>query len=668
MIDWLQRARHGDHALMLVLAALIGLLGGLGAVGFRLLIRGVQRVAWGDWTYTLDLVRAHPWWWILVIPVLGALVVGPLTWFFAREARGHGVPEVMEAVALRSGVIRPRLVAIKAVASALTIGTGGSVGREGPIVQIGSAIGSTLGQWLKIGRTQLRTLVGCGAAAGIAATFNAPVAGALFPLEVILGEFGVSEFSPIVISSVLATAVSRYYLGDFPAFVVPPHEMVSIWELGAYVVLGFLASGVALAFTGLVYGLEDRIEALPFPRWALPVVGGVFVGAMGVFLPEVLGVGYEATSAALMGQLGLGLVTLLIVAKLVATSVTLGSGGSGGVFAPSLFLGAMSGSLVGGLAHRWFPAVTAGSGAYALVGMGAVVGATTQAPITSILIIFELTGDYSLILPLMASCIIATVVFSRVRRTSIYTEKLRRRGIDIFRGHELNILRGVRADETMDRDVTRVAEERHLTELLEALPDVRHDAFYVVDGDGRLRGVIPLRDLQGALRYADALGQVVLAGDLTREVRHVAPDERLDTVLRAFARDLPGELPVVDGDGRLVGVVTRRQVLNAYDRELVKRDMAAGIGNSLRDAQASEMVLGEDHLMAEIDAPAELCGRSLQELEVRGRHGVHVLLVRRQEDGRSERVDVVPEPDTVLRPDDRLVLLGSREALRRLRE
>ncbi len=388
---------------------------------------------------------------------------------------------------------------------------------------------------------------------------------------------------------------------------------------------------------------------------------------LGLFFPEVLGVGYEATTAALMGQLGIGLVALLVVAKLLATSVTLGSGGSGGVFAPSLFMGAMMGSMVGDLAHTFFPAVTGARGAYALVGMGAVVAGATQAPITAILIIFELTSDYKLILPLMAACIIATVLTSRGHRTSIYTEKLRRRGIDIFRGHELNILRGLRTDEIMDEEVPTVNEGRRLGELLDMLHDSRHDAFYVVDDEGRLRGTVSLRELQSAILHADALAEIIVAGDLALEdVQRIAPDERLDRVLRLFADHAPEELPVVDpGNGRVVGVVSRRQVMNAYDRELMKRDMAAGIGGHLSGGETTEVSLGDDYAMVEVDTPVHLCGESLKDLQVRSRHGVQVLLVRRPEDGSGDRIDLVPDPDTVLQPGDRLVILGPRKALAR---
>lgn len=261
--DLLTRLKMSEHTFMVVVALVIGVLAGLGAVGFRFLIKAIHRLAWGEWEYGLELVRAHPWWAVVIIPAAGGLIVGPLVYFLAREAKGHGVPEVMEAVALNHGVIRPRVVLVKSLASAITIGTGGSVGREGPIVQIGSALGSTVGQVLKVSGRRLRTLVGCGAAAGIAATFNAPVAGALFAVEIILGDFGVSQFSPIVISSVMATVVSRHFLGDFPAFEVPSYVLVSPWELIFYLGLGLFAAFVAVGFVRVLYALEDGFEKVP---------------------------------------------------------------------------------------------------------------------------------------------------------------------------------------------------------------------------------------------------------------------------------------------------------------------------------------------------------------------------------------------------------------------
>jgi len=658
------RMAGAEDTFMLLVAASIGCLGGLGAVGFRALISGVQAVAWGL-PYTLDRVTSHPWWWIVLVPIVGGLLVGPLVQGFAKEASGHGVPEVMEAVALRSGVIRPRIVVVKSLASALTIGTGGSVGREGPIVQIGSAIGSTIGQALHVSGSRLRTLVGCGAAAGIAATFNAPVAGALFAVEIILGDFGVARFSPIVISSVLATVVSRHFLGDSPAFDVPPHGLVSAWELAIYVVLGFVAAGVALLVIWMVYWMQDRLEALPVKRWVLPALGGVAIGAGALAYPHILGVGYEAINLALDGQLAISVLLALVVVKLLATSVTLGSGGSGGVFAPSLFLGAMVGGAIGLLANMWFPSVTEVSGAYALVGMGAVVAGTTHAPITAILIIFELTSDYTLILPLMAACIISTVVTTTVRRESIYTMKLLRRGVDIFKGRELNILKALKVESVMARELPKVVEDEPLNGLIDAMGATRSNSLYVTADGDRYLGRVEFGDVRRALVDIDVLAGLVVAGDLVhRDELVVGPNESLDVVMRMLSARGPDELAVVSEDGRLLGSITRRHLLDAYNQELMKRDMASSMEAAVSGAATHDVSLGGDSRMVEVDAPGPLTGRALKDLDVRRRFGVQILLVLRPaQPGSEDRIEMVPGPDTVIERGDRLLMVGTDEAL-----
>ena len=336
---------------------------------------------------------------------------------------------------------------MKSLASAISISTGGSVGREGPIVQIGSAIGSTLGQMLKVSQDRMRTLVGCGAAAGIAATFNAPIAGSMFALEVILGDFGLATFSPIVISSVVATAVSRAFLGDIPAFIVPVYELVSVWEFPIYMGLGLFCAVVGVTFTRVLYRVEDLFDDFKFPEYLKGIIGGSILGVTGLFFPEILGVGYGGIDLALMQKLAWWVLLLLIVIKILATSITIGSGGSGGIFAPSLFLGAMAGGFFGAVVHQWFPTVTASPGAYSIVGMGALVSATTHGPLSAMLILFEMTGNYKIILPLMLSCILATIFAGILKKDSIYTLKLARRGVNIREGKDCLLYTSDAADD-----------------------------------------------------------------------------------------------------------------------------------------------------------------------------------------------------------------------------
>lgn len=573
------RPAMGERTFMVLAAVVIGLLGGLGAVLFRLVIQACQALFFGTWSYSLEYVLGLPWYWKLAAPAAGALVVGPIVYYFARETKGHGVPEVMEAVAIRRGIIRPRVMFAKVIASAVCIGSGGSAGREGPIVQIGSSLGSSLGQLLRVGDKRLRTMVACGTAAGIAGTFNAPIAGAIFAMEVILSDFAIAEFSPIVISSVAATALSRHFLGDSPAFVVPQYELVSVFEMIPYVILGFGAAFCALGFIGLLYKTEDVFERMRLPRVLKPVLGGLIVGSIGIYFPHVFGVGYDTITLALKGQLVWHVLLILIVLKVVATSVTLGSGGSGGVFAPSLFIGAGFGGLVGTAAHALFPGITASAGAYALVGMGAVAAGAMHAPMTAILIMFELTGDYRIMLPLMLSCIISVLLTTRLKRDSIYTMKLTRRGVSVVRGREVNVLRALKVSEIMKPDYVSVFADAPLHDLVHLTVSSPHSNFFVVDRSGKLMGVISVHDIRRIIFESTKLEPLLVAYDLQTPIgRCFTPSDTLDKVMKAFTEmrlDID-ELPIVEeGDSKnLIGRVSKNDVIEIYNREISKRDAA----------------------------------------------------------------------------------------------
>ncbi len=669
---------------MVAVAIACGLAGALGAVVFRLMIRGVQAFFFGgsegiaafldegllaDAHDPLGVARELAWYWRLTIPAAGGLIVGPLIYFLAREARGHGVPEVMKAVALRGGVIRPRVAVVKSLASAISIGTGGSVGREGPIVQIGSAVGSAIGQLLKVPARQLRTIVGCGAAAGIAATFNAPIAGALFAAEVIVGDFAVSQFSPIVISSVVATVVSRFFLGNQPAFAVPEYELVSPFELVPYMVAGLVAGLVAVAFIYTLNAAEKSFEGLRLPEYTKACLGGLLVGLIGVFLPEVFGVGYTTISAALAGKLAAVTLAALLVAKLLATSVTIGSGGSGGIFAPSLFLGAMTGGFLGTFIHQWFPEATASPGAYALVTMGAVVAATTHAPISAIIIIFELTQKIEIIPALMAACVLSTLVSQRLSRDSIYTIKLRRQGIDIFKHEDPNALKGLFVRDVIDRDPEVIPSSANFRTVLDLVVQSSHSQFFVVDDAQRLLGAISLSEVRRLIYDQDTLAHLVVAGDLVDTQRAtVTEGDNLDVVMHLFSSSDVDELAVVDPDDRhrLLGTVREKDVIEARNQEMLRRDLSGGLSSSVSAVRQGQLVdLGGGYALRELIAPPMAFQRTLRELDLSARIGVHVLLVRRDTASGVASV-IVPSGDDVIHEGDRLVVSGSHRALERL--
>lgn len=563
----LRRFRGSEFAFGTTLAVVVGIAAGLGAVLFRWLIDSFNKLFFNGGAEVLGFLGQY---YVVLLPAIGGLIIGPLIYFSrAAETRGHGVPEVMEAVATQGGRIRARVAAVKALASSICIGSGGSVGREGPIVQIGSTVGSILGQRLLLSQEWIKTLVACGAGGGISATFNAPIAGVFFAHEVILGRMLTRHFGFVVISSVVAGVVAHAFLGDYQSFRVPAYTLNSYWELLLYFVLGVACALIAVAFIRMLYKTEDVFAASNMPEYLKPALGGVAVGLIGLYSPYLFGVGYDGVERVLVGEIGLVTLVGLLLLKIVATSFTLGSGGSGGIFAPSLFMGAMFGGIFGEVANRLFPGITAPSGAYALVGMAAVFSAAARAPITSIIILFEMTRDYAIILPLMLAVVVGTLIAYRLSPESIYTLKLRRRGISLRAGEEVDLLETVTVAEVMTRDFPTVSPEMTLDELAERFTKSKHHGFPVVDGQGNLRGMVTLADLESRMGTGEGL---TVADIAATNLITAYPDESLhDVVYRLGAREV-GRVPVVDrqNPSRLLGVLRRYDVVKAYVKAISK--------------------------------------------------------------------------------------------------
>ncbi|MBU1318248.1 MAG: chloride channel protein [candidate division Zixibacteria bacterium] len=569
-----RKVTRSETALILVLASVVGISTGLAAVAFIWLIQNAKELFFGRSVFYLNHMVTSGDFWVILIPAIGGAIAGPIVYNFAKEARGHGVPEVMEAVALKGGIIRPRVAVAKSLASAVCIGSGGSAGREGPIIQIGSTIGSTIGQLFNMSGSRVKILVGCGAAAGISAVFNAPIAGVIFSLEIILGDYAVRTFSPVIFSSVIASVISRAFLGNHPAFVVPAYSLVSAWEIPLYIGLGVIGAFVALAFTHTLYFTEDRFDSLKIPGAIKPIIGGLAVGAIGFFFPQVFSDGYETIINALNGDLSIKLLAGLVLLKIAATSFTLGSGNSGGIFAPSLFMGAIAGGLYGEAVHYLFPAVTASSGAYALVGMAAVVSGTTYAPITALLIIFEMTGDYRIVLPLMIVVVSATLVASRITNESIYTLKLIRRGINLRGGRDKDVMESIKVSEVMDSDYDTIGDVLSLDQVFNVMENSRSSFFPVIDYKGNLVGTLSFQDLRSILVNRRELAGLVIAQDICHSNPPVLhPDNSLDAALEKFAlRDLEF-LPVVsrEDDRKLVGILNKNHIFRSYHKKLLDK-------------------------------------------------------------------------------------------------
>ena len=561
---------------LLFLGGLIGLCSGLGSEFFRWLILFLKEMFFYGRFEILSIAPSVPWYFLPLIPMAGGLIIGPLSHFFPTEAKGHGVPEVMQSIALKNGIIKPRTILLRTFASAVCIGSGGSAGREGPIVQIGSSIGSALGQLFNMSAERIKVLVGCGAAGGIAATFNAPLAGVIFSMEIILGVFSISTFTPIVISSVTATVVAHAFHGNTPAFIVPSYQIVSYWEIIFYIILGLLSGLIAQLYIVTLYWSEDYFEKkINIHPVLKPALGGLLIGCLAIFLPQIMGNGYEVMDMALNGQMVWYITFILIFMKIIATSITLGSGGSGGVFAPSLFIGAMLGGTFGSLVHFIFPDITATKGAYALVGMGSVIAAAAHAPITNILILFELTNDYKIILPIMASCIIATSVVRYLSKDSIYTLKLRRRGINIQQGREVSIMGSIKVGDVMDRKVETILETTPFKRILAIFSKSTNSYFPVVNSKHKMVAILSFSDIREVM-FEEGLKDLVVAKDLAAtDVISLSPKDNLNKALEKFVAIDVAQLPVVDSKNqdRVIGMLSRGDLISAYNKKVLLSDV-----------------------------------------------------------------------------------------------
>ena len=563
-----------DTKALIGLSLIIGVCTGVGAFIFRSMIDLFQSLFFEGGRQVFSFLGDY---YIIIIPAIGGLIFGPLIYFFAREAKGHGVPEVMYAVARKNGRINPIVALIKALASSICIGSGGSVGREGPIVQIGSTLGSAIGRWFKVPSNLLRTLVAAGAAGGISATFNAPIAGVIFAMEIILREFTSQSFSIVVLSSVVAWVVGSSLMGDEIVFSVPPYALNHSGELLLYAFLGILAAVVARIYIRTIYTLEDTFDNWKImPEYFKPVVGGFILGVIGLYILKnsdgqtIFGVGYGVVESALLGKLALKIMLVLLVAKLIATALTLGSGGSGGVFAPSLFIGAMLGGSFGLVAGHFFPTI-AGPGAYALVGMAAVFAGATHAPMTAIIILFEMTRDYHIIMPVMISTVIAVIISHAINPETIYTLKLSRRGVKLSSGKTMGSLEGVTVAQVMSKEVEYVREHLALDGLTDVLEKSVHSGFPVTDSNEELVGLLTYAELHSVVTNDDLVPQLLVVKDVMREPSPIVfSDEPVSDVTPKFDAQQVDRFPVVHRDNpkKMVGIITQADVLNVYQKML----------------------------------------------------------------------------------------------------
>lgn len=513
--------------------------------------------------------------WVIVTPVVGGIVVGFMAKYGSPKIKGHGIPEAMEAVLTNRSRIEPRVALLKPLSAAIAIGTGGPFGAEGPIIQTGGAIGSLVGQVIHTTASERKVLLACGAAAGMSATFNTPIAGVILAIELLLFEFKSRSFIPLVVASTLATAVHVRLLGGGPMFSVAPVDFGIPRALPFYLVLGVICGLAAVGFSKLLYWVEDQFDKLPIDELWWPAIGALGLGAIGYFVPRVLGVGYDTIGDILNANLALKLLLVIMVAKAVALVVSLGSGTSGGLLAPMFMSSAALGGAYAITINRVYPDAHLAAGAFALVAMGAVFGAASRATFTFIIFAFEITRDYNAVLPLMLVSVIADgVAILFMPKSSIMTEKLARRGMRIHTDYETDVLQQVSVGEVMDRDLPAISSDMGVGELAERIarrdPSVsRHEALLILDANGSLEGIITRSDILRALENgSDGTMSALDAG--TRDVVVTYPDELLHDAAAKMLRRNIGRLPVVDRaqPTYVVGYLGRQGIMAARLRRL----------------------------------------------------------------------------------------------------
>lgn len=555
-----ERFRPGEAYVTLFWAGLIGAVGGLSAPVFREVTRLVQWCLTGSWASLVDTARALPTWQRIAVPAVGGLLAGLVLHFGSRLTRGRKSVDYMEAVTLGDGVIKSRPSLVRIVSSMFSYGSGGSIGREGPMVQLAAMTASSIGRFASFPRPRLRLMVACGAAAGIASAYNAPVGGAMFVAEIVLGTIAMESFGPLVFASVMATIVARMFLGGHPLFTVPRFTLVTYFEIFPYILLGLVCGVMSPYFRGMLSQSARFMGRLPVPIFARMLLGGLVVGLLSVVVPDVWGNGYNALGSILSSEVVWRGLMLLLVFKLVATAATVGSGAVGGVFTPTLLVGAIVGALIGQGVHETWPGATAPPQAYALVGMGAFLAATTHAPLMAILILFEMTLDYEIVLPLMLACVVAYTASRAISPESLYSSFVRSRGVT-----PLAALDSMRVADLMKADPVCVVENARFEDIVAKFVGNRHHNLYVVTAEHRFRGVIPLHDIKPYLTDA-TLAKVAIAQDLVHEdFPVVTPETSLRETLERFSTHPFERIPVVESvaNRRLVASISKTDLLLA---------------------------------------------------------------------------------------------------------
>lgn len=664
-----------EYTLFSLLAIITGAVVGVAAVLFHELIGFFDYLFFEVLSSKIIFIGAAA---IISIPLLGMLIQSLMTYLFPNTAKKRGVTEVIKAVATRGGYIPFRTTLFHTIAPAICIGSGGTVGPEGPAAQIGGGLASKLGQLFDLSDQRKRMFTAAGAGAAISAVFNTPLGGIFFALEVILlNDFHTATFSALILASVTASIISRIFLGDTPTFQFDTASIGQYQDFYLFIALGILAGILSIVFikySSAVKYLFNKNLLKKYPRWALMALVGLLVGVSGYFYNDILGIGYNFINKLLANSVTWQVAAILLVMKFLLVPLILGSGGFGGLFAPTLFIGACFGYLFAA-ALKYFWGMDVDTTTFVLVSMGAFLGGVNSIPISAILIIFEMTKDYDFILPLMLAVIISTTIVQLRLKGSVHIKHLEDEGFKISVGRDANILKSIQVKDVMSPNIFMIPFNTPVPTLISKLVETPHNATYTIDEEGEIIGVITESEIIPMMTDYDTLSKMLVASDIAKqEVIIVNENDDLDYVFKLFGSGSLDQFPVVSfkPDRKIVGSIKRQDVIAAYNREVIKHNVTEGLANELKALeQTSSSKIADGYSIIEKNVPRHFIGKSIIDLRIRNKYGLEVLMIKQKSsilaDKETDEI-IIPNPDYKINEDDILVLFGSDENIKKFKE
>lgn len=644
-----------EYLFIFTLALILGLITGFAEVGLKYLIKVFSGLFFpGQGRSVLEQIKNSPWYFILIIPTIGLLISRTINSFFRDQSHTHGIAKIIESILINRGIIKPIIPIVKALNSAITIGMGGSVGPEGPAAYLGAGLGSTISQLFKVNTQRIRTLVAAGAGAGIAAAFNAPIAGALFAVEIILMDFKFQQFSVIVIATVMATYISRSIMGDYAEFQSHSFYISHALQFAFFIFLGLACGIVSWLFILILTRLENYFHNNEFFSSIYgTLIAGFVIGGVGIILPYILGTGYDTIDLAISNNLLWFVALAIVFVKIITTGLTLAGGGTGGVFAPAIVVGSSLGFMVGVLFNSIFPIWSPPASSMSIVGIAGLLAGTMHAPLTAIIMVFELTKNPDFILPTMITSIISVAITKKLVKESIYTISIEFKNALIKYRHQSNLLENIYVGDYFRRDFTIIYENENLSTVIENLIRDKNGYLIVYDLGNNYYGIITIETIKEIILDKHILKNLIIAGDIaSQSIPKLNQNESIKQALDMMKQFSIDVLPVFLDDNVFLGVIDRRTIDEVYSEELSKMNISLSLASNVSDTNLDKYIyLSNDVILAEIEAPEFFIGKSLRELDLRNKYNLEVIMIKK-----TNNEQVLSNPNYVFQKNDKVVL------------